>query len=276
MTNAYADLDTLKSVGVLNITGGDFDTRLLSLLENVSRWIDDHCGRWFYSLTATRHFDGDGGLSLNVPDLIAATALRTDSDGDRVHEHAWTAGDYLLYPLNARPQQPWGRPHARIQAKSAGPSRFPPGRATVEVSGRWGFREVFEDTGAGISQGAPLGPAGTSLTVTDGGGFAAGQTIQVGGEQLYVIAVANNILTVRRGVNGTISGTYVGGEPISRCQYPGAVVEACLLQALLLWQRRDASRAAPDHRTAAAGPGTDPQVQRLLAPYRKLPVGPGV
>ena len=63
MTNAYLDLTTLKSSGVLNITGAGLDSRLLPLLENVSRWIDDHCGRWFYSLTATRQFDGAGGPS---------------------------------------------------------------------------------------------------------------------------------------------------------------------------------------------------------------------
>ena len=270
MTNAYADLDTLKSVGVLNITGSDFDARLLSLLENVSRWIDDHCGRRFYTLTDTRHFDGDGSPSLPVPDLVAVTALRTDDDGDGVFERTWPTGDYLLYPLNAQPEQPWGRPHSRVQANPARAAGFPAGRATVEVSGRWGFREVFDDTGATVSPGAPFGPTDTALTVT-GGGFAPGQTIMVGSEQLYVAAVASNVLTVRRGVNGTAAAAHAGGAPISRCQYPGAVVEACLLQALLLWQRRDASQAS-----ATSESVNDPQVLRLLAPYRRLPMGVGV
>ena len=61
MSNAYADLDTLKSPAVLNLIGGTFDSRLLALLEDVSRWIDAHCNRHFYVLTALRRFDGTGG-----------------------------------------------------------------------------------------------------------------------------------------------------------------------------------------------------------------------
>ena len=40
MTNAYVSLDTLKSPGVLNITGTEDDDRLRTLAENVSRIID--------------------------------------------------------------------------------------------------------------------------------------------------------------------------------------------------------------------------------------------
>ena len=113
MTNAYADLTTLKSSGMLNITGTGSDARLLALLEDVSRWIDGHCNRHFYVLETTRTFNG-GGLELLVPDLISITSLKTDENRDRVYELTWAGGDYLLYPLNAEPQQPWGRPYSRV------------------------------------------------------------------------------------------------------------------------------------------------------------------
>ena len=67
MTNAYADLTTLKSAGVLNISGTKYDSRLRELLEAVSRLIDRHCNRHFWVLDATRRFDGDGTGSLLVP-----------------------------------------------------------------------------------------------------------------------------------------------------------------------------------------------------------------
>ena len=273
MADTYLDLTTLKSSGVLNITGAGLDSRLLPLLENVSRWIDDHCGRWFYSLTATRRFDGDGGPSLPVSDLIAVTTLRTDEDQDGALERTWRDDEYLLYPLDAQPQQPWGRPYSRVQANPGPgvPSGFPRGRATVEISGRWGFREVFQSSGASIAPGAGLASADASLTVTDGEKLAAGQTILVGSEQLYVGAIAGDVLTVRRGVNGTTAEGHAAGVSISYAQCPGAVVEACLLQTALLWQRRDAFLAGPTG--VADGFGVDSQVQRLLAPYRRLPVG---
>ena len=45
MTNAYANLKTIKSVSMLDIAGSNHDGRLLQLLEDVSRWIDQHCNR---------------------------------------------------------------------------------------------------------------------------------------------------------------------------------------------------------------------------------------
>ena len=128
MTTAYADLDTLKSTAVLNLTGSAFDSRLLALLEDVSRWIDAHCNRHFYVLTASRRFDGDGGTQLGIPDLISVTTLASDEDQDRVFETTWSSSDYLLYPLNAEPQQPWGRPYSRLLVDKAAGSRasFPP------------------------------------------------------------------------------------------------------------------------------------------------------
>ncbi len=153
MTNAYADLDTLKSPAVLNLTGSAFDSRLLALLEDVSRWIDTHCNRHFYVLTASRRFDGAGGTQLLIPDLVSLTTLASDEDQDRVFETTWSNSDYLLYPLNAEPQQPWGRPHSRILVDTAAGSRasFPSGPSTVEITGRWGFRDLQASVLAWVS-----------------------------------------------------------------------------------------------------------------------------
>ena len=63
MTNAYAGLTTLKSAGVLNITGAGFDDRLLALLEDVSRQIDGYCNRHFYVLTTTATGPSGGCVS---------------------------------------------------------------------------------------------------------------------------------------------------------------------------------------------------------------------
>jgi hypothetical protein len=165
MTNAYADLTTLKSSGALNITGAAFDARLLALLENVSRWIDSYCNRHFYVLNAARRFDSDGGEQLLLPDLISVTSLKTDEDRDGVFELTWSSDDYLLYPQNAEPQQPWGRPYSRALVNPATGTRaaFPAGKSTVEITGKWGFREVVEDSGAEINEGGAWGASDTAL-----------------------------------------------------------------------------------------------------------------
>ena len=114
MANAYADLTTLKSAGVLNIAGTGSDTRLRELLEATSRLVDRYCNRHFWVRVATLKFDGDGGTELAVQDLISVTSLKSDDDKDRSFETTWAATDYLLYPPNADPIKEWGRPYTRV------------------------------------------------------------------------------------------------------------------------------------------------------------------
>lgn len=281
MTNACAGLTTLRSAGVLNITGTGFDGRLLALLEEVSRLIDGYCNRHFFVLTTTRRFDGGNSRALHVPDLISITSLKTDEDFDRAYELSWSASDYLLYPLNAEPQQPWGRPYTRIMVDIEGGSRqlFPAGGPTVEVAGKWGYREVTEDSGADINEGGSFGGSDTTLTVTDGGKFSVGDTLAIESESLYVTAISTNDLTVARAVNGTASAAHADSTDVYLYRYPGSVVEACLLQTARLWKRKDLAYAPADDRRAGGSglaAGLDAEAQRLLAPYRRLSLGPGV
>ena len=278
MTNAYADLATLKSAGVLNISGDAYDTRLLDILEAVSRLIDHYCNRRFYVVEETRFFDGDGGKELAVPDLIGVTSLKTDDDKDRVFETSWAASNYLLYPSNAQPGKPWGRPYTRVlvDVDASNKSAFPAGLRTVEVSGKWGYREVTEDAVTALNQGAELSADITSLTVNDATNLSPGHTLLIGEEQLYVTAVSVTELTVVRGVNGTIATAHVDNSPIARLVYPAEVTEACLIQTSRLWKRRDAGFTAPELRRTGLGgvsKALDPDVALLLAAYRKTPMG---
>ena len=278
MTNAYADLTTLKSAGVLNISGAAYDSRLLDLLEAVSRLIDHYCNRRFYVVEESRFFDGDGGKELGVPDLISVTWLKTDDDRDRTFETSWADTDYLLYPSNAQPDRPWGRPYTRalVDPGTGSKSLFPAGLRTVEVTGKWGYREVTEDTGAAISGGQALSVDAASVTVTDATKFSAGQTLLIDSEQVYVTAASANGLTAARGVNGTTPAPHPDGSRISRHVYPNEVTEACLIQTSRLWKRRDAGLAASVPRQTGLGVvsrALDLDAALLLAAYRKNAVG---
>ena len=281
MTNAYADLSTLKSSGVLNITGTGYDTRLLDLLEACSRLIDRYCNRHFYVLVATRKFDGDGATSLIVPDLISVTSLKTDDNKDRTFETTWAATDYLLYPTNAEPTKAWGRPYIRalVDTEAGNEDVFTAGMQTVQIDGKWGYREVTDDSGADINEGAQYSATDTTLTVTDGTKFAVGQTLLIDSEQLYISAISTNDLTVIRGVNGTTAASHADSTDISIFRYPGSVVEACLMQCSRLWKRKDSGFASttglPQTGTFGVFRGMDPDVKQLLNPYRKLSVGTG-
>ena len=276
MSNAYCDLATLKSGGALNIGGSVYDARLLALLEEASRWIDGYCNRHFYVLQATRCFDGTGRRQLATPDLISVDALRVRPHPG-VDLVAWAEADYRLYPLNAAPEQPWGRPYTRLLAHPDAPahSRFPDGPAAVEVAGKWGFREVKADSGTTLEAGAALAPADTQLTAAAGGKLSPGQTLAIGAEQLYVTALDGNEATVERGGNGTAAARHQAAAAIAVYRYPGPVVEACLQLAAQLWQRRERT-AVPigrDRWPSGAGPSLGAEVEGLLAAYRRLPVG---
>ena len=276
MANAYADLAALKSPAVLNVPDDAHDSRLLGMLEAVSRWIDGYCGRQFAAFHGERRFDGTGKASLTVPDLVAVSEVRVREGSGRWV--AWPSGDWLLYPLNAAPGIPGGRPYTRILLASGAHRRFPLNRAGVAVSGVWGYGDVREDAGLQVSGDAQVGTGDGSLTVTAGDGaiaLSAGHTIRIGDEQLYVVGVSDDgqgmlTLTVQRGINGTEVSTHAVGAPVSVYRYPGGVAEACLLQAAVWWRERLAGPfKPPDGNDYGAMDGISPTARTLLAPYRR-------
>ena len=274
MTNAYVSLDTLKSSGVLNITGTVDDTRLRGLIENLSRVVDRYCNRQFFVLKATRKFDGDGTASLLIPDLISidTNGLKTDDDKDRTFETTWATTDYLLLPSNADPAtagNPQSRPYTRIEVDvdAGAKADFPVGRQTVQVAGQWGWWRHHKR--ATETANAVADATTTSVTVSSRTDVEAGHTILVDSEQMYVQSYSSNTLTVVRGVDGTTAASHSGGVAIDIYEYPGPVVEATIVQASRLWKRKDSA--------FSESPGQlDSDVALMLGPYRKLPLGVGV
>ena len=297
MGNAYADLATLKSPGLLNIPegmpDGAQDGRLLGLLETASRWIDGYCGRSFAAVSGERRFDGDGGDALLTPDLVSVSRLRTRPPGrtaggdDGYGWTEWAAAEYLLYPLNGAPDTAGGQPYTRVLTAAASGKirrRFPAGRATVSIAGVWGYGSVREDTGLRLAAGASLGSGDGAATAAPAGvSPAAGHTIRIDDEDLYVTAAVRDAtagtttLSVRRGVNGTTAAAHAAGAVLWAYRYPAAVTEACLLQAAAWWrQRMNAPFAALPSGRRRAGIGGDgqddgiePAARALLEPLRR-------
>ena len=283
MANAYADLATLKSPAVLNVPDDAHDARLLGMLEAVSRWIDGYCGRQFFATHGEQRFDGTGKASLTLPDLVSANEVRVrDAYGSW---EVWPSGDWLLYPLNAAPTTPGGRPYTRVMLASGTYRRLPLSRAGVAVSGIWGYVDVREDAGLQVAGNVEIAAGDAALTLTAGDGaiaLSAGHTIRIDHEQLYVEGVAYDgqgalTLTVRRGMNGTEAATHAVATPISLYRYPKGVSEACLLQAAVWWRERLVGPfRPPDGDGGGDVGGVSPAVRTLLAPYRRRNAALGV
>ena len=282
MTHSYITLDTLKGASALNITGTANDDRLLRLAEAASSVIDRWCNRHFFTRRATLRFDGSGEATLGVPDLVSV-----DSDGVRTYDSGygdsgygaratvWDADDYNLLPFNADPASvgnPISRPYTRLLATgTGGRSCFPPGRGNVEVSGVWGWWQHLRRASQVVNAAADADA--TTLTVSasqqDRTEIAAGHTLLIGDEQVYVRARDSGTLTVERGVNGTTAGAVNKDSSIAIYEYPPPVTEAALLLAARMW--RGALGGVDDWQAGEIGMDSD--IGLLLSPYRKPALG---
>ena len=277
MSNAYSDLDTLKSPSVLNVADNAHDGRLLGLLEAASRWIDGYCGRRFAAVHGERRFDGRGRAALLTPDLVAASELRVRGASGRWE--SWPAADWLLYPLNAAPTEPGGSPYTRILLASGERRRFPLNRAGVAVSGIWGYGDVREDAGLRVAADSPVAAGDATVMVAPVSADAAvplsaGHTVRIDDEQLYITGAAagdgTTRLSVQRGVNGTDASAHAEGAGLSVYRYPEAVAEASLLQAAVWWRERFVGPfSLPERDGGRDAPNVSPTVRTLLSPYRR-------
>ena len=231
---------------------------------------------------AAAPFDGNGGSTLAVPDLISVSELRVRTAAGEWA--SWPSGHWLLYPLNAGPTERGGRPYTRIMLTSDSIRRFPLSRAGVAVAGVWGYGDVREDIGLRVGSSAvAVDDATVSVASAGSSVLSAGHTIRIDDEQLHVVGAVQSsdgsgvTLTVRRGVNGTASQTHDVGAAVSVYRYPAAIAEACLLQAAAWWRdRATAPFAPPSRNTTDEAAGVDPTAGQLLEPYRRRAASLGV
>ena len=278
MTHSYITLDTLKGASALNIVGTANDDRLLRLAEAASSVIDRWCNRHFFARRATLRFDGSGEATLGVPDLVSVDSdgVRTYDSGYGARATVWDADDYNLLPFNADPASagnPNSRPYTRllVTATTSGKACFPLGRGNVEVSGVWGWWQQLRRASQVVNVAADADA--TTLTVSasqqDRTEIAAGHTLLIGDEQVYVRVADSVPLTVERGVNGTTADAVNKDDFIDIYEYPPPVSEVALLLAARMW--RGALGGVDDWQAGEIGMDSD--IGLLLSPYRKPALG---
>ena len=278
MTHAYITLDALKGASALNITGTANDDRLLRLAEAASSVIDRWCNRHFFARRATLRFDGGGETTLGVPDLVSvdSNGVRTYGSGYGARATIWDTDDYNLLPFNADPASlgnPISRPYTRLlaTATASGKACFPLGRVNVEVSGVWGWWQHLRRASQVVNAAADADATTLTVSASQEGRteIAAGHTLLIGDEQVYVRAHDSGMLTVERGVNGTTAADITIGSSIAIYEYPPPVTEAALLLAARMW--RGALGGVDDWQAGEIGMDSD--ISLLLSPYRKPALG---
>lgn len=144
ITNGYCTLAELKHSNRLNIDSSDSfaDDMLESIIEDVSRNIDDTCNRYFYcdSSDIARYFMATRSDYLFVDDIASPSSdvtIETDLNGDGVYDTTWTVSDFVLEPYNA---EALGVPYQKIETSSIGQYLFPVKvKRGVKVIAKWGW-----------------------------------------------------------------------------------------------------------------------------------------
>lgn len=123
----------------------------------------------------------------------------------------------------------------------------------IYVTGTWGWHPDYANAFDSVDtvQNNPLTAAATSITVADADGtdlwgftprFSPGNLIKIEDELIDVIAVntSTDVLTVRRGRNGTTAAAHVQTTAISTYQVDERIQRIATRQATLLYARRGA------------------------------------
>jgi len=277
MLNAYADVATFKSAEYANIATNTAQIPFRKLLESASRHLDKRCHRFFYCDETTRYYDGKSG-HLIIDDLLIATTVKLDLDGDGVFEStmapyvAAVYGDYLLYPLNKFPYS-W----LELAPGSAYGS-FGSDRRAVEIVGVFGYGDGESATPYYLStqtvKDNPLAAGAITLTVTATNTLGAGMTLRIQAEQIYIENVnsATQCLIIR-GVNGTADVAHVLNTPISIYEAPQPIYEATLVMAMKAWKRKDSAFqdavGSPETGMVVAFKDEDPYVKSVIRDYMR-------
>ena len=253
---SYATLDQARLEQTSNptdFTSTTTDDQLIGNLRRMTSRIDRLIRPdWrFEPMKQTRYFAPygyhvdvyTGKLLLEAPLLEASTVV--DSDGTTLT--AWdgvastlSSADYRVEKRHETPFSSLLRLSGGDFAQWASPSTP---AAQITVTGFWGLRRDytrngFVDSTDDVQDDGGISASVVAVTVTDADGddtfgdsprFSPGQLIRIDDEFLRVLAVdtTNNILTVRRGENGTTAATHALNATISTWYPDENIVRIC-------------------------------------------------
>lgn len=247
---------------------GDDETRPASIygMENVLRnmqdvtaRIEEYCQNYFAPYDETRPFDATqtyidvwrNQLMLDRSLLIAnevrvANNLLTQWDGV-LYDDKYSK-DYALYPFGRSPALALqGLQAINMWAPSqygATYAGFASISGAITVKGTWGYRQHYPAQGWVLSTQTVLNSPSmsasiTTLTVTDASVFSMGEYLLIGTEYLEVEAIntATNVVTVERGVRGSIAAVHLAGAAISVWQAERNIIRAAVRWTAYLYKR---------------------------------------
>jgi hypothetical protein len=265
--NGYCTLADLQAF-IPNSTNAS-TTMLEQSIEAASRAIEGATGKLFYPQIKTNSYDLPNGYfrrELCLKDDLLA--LLTFTNGD---DTTLAATEFDLWPYNWYPKSSLimkDTSDYSFEAASSGDTHN-----ILEVLGIWGYHQNYAvawTTGSTLN-GAISSTSATSVTVTSGTLFVAGQIIRVDNELMRVTVVVTNTLTVDRGWNGSTAATHLTLATVTIWRAQADIIRATLIQSARYY-RRDTTTFG----TVGGGemgvqavtiPALDPDVMTIIDPY---------
>ena len=252
--NVYVSLNEIKSLLGMNLSDTERDNVLMLLLNRTSRRADKYCNRYFYCELATKTiWIAESSSCISIDDLILITTLKEITTSGVESTIASTS--YDLQPLS-------GYPKTSIRLKTG---NFTQGNK-LEITGKFGHSDTKDGSGDTV-QNDPLTSSSTLLSVTNGKNFSIGQTLHLESEQVYVIAIGANVLTIKRAINGTTGASHIKTTSIYIQLYPEGVSEGVSMLAILQYRGVEAKSEGTDTESAIPGRALPPEVKAAWNNY---------
>jgi len=284
MPNVYTNLATLKNAGTLDIASTTtYDSQLLRIAEASSREIDKYVDRYFYIYEGTFYQDGGANRVVLDWDVQSISSLIIDTDGLNQYpttsaytvdiNSPTTAPDAFCYPQNSYPK-------TRLEANPFGSwGHLGAGyRNAIKITGKFGYgndwpADYVADSGTEILTG--ISTSDIALVASTPSLLSAGMTLRLGTtEQVYVSAATSTSATIQRAVNGTSAASSASTTTIYIYQYPQAITQACVIQTIRTWKRRESGFATSvgnnitgEYQTFK---GLDPDVKEIINQYKRM------
>lgn len=142
LTNGYATLAEVKSADVLNFVATiAHDSILETIIEAVSRLIDNATQRQFFTTTEARYYTARDNYCIEVDDIATSSGVtvETDLNGDGAYEYSWASTDYNLWGYNDISK---GWPYSTIETSPQSQYAFPTLRRGVKVTATYGWAAI--------------------------------------------------------------------------------------------------------------------------------------
>ncbi len=240
------------------------DPRLWLALRTAAAQIERAAGRRFCPRLATIQHNFTSSLELLLDDDLLDLTSLTNGDGSSI-----TLTDVILVPDEGPSSA------LRLIGSSLFTWNTTPLQA-INVTGTWGWHDRWSGAWRGSGdtvQNNPLSSSATSITVVSAGGadsasesprFQAGHLLKIESEYIRVLAVntSTNMLTVLRGVNGTVAASHALNTPIYTYQPAADALNLALRWASWLYKE-------PDSAAFSAAPGN---LKDSIAALRRIGV----